>query len=348
MNWLSGFFAVIILCSVQGSIVYAVFFVLERLKVSSGNIRLNYRIIKWIVLLYIFPVSYLIDRTYWYHMFLFQTVPMIRMVCAYFAVLWISGAVYRLIQYHREYAAVRKAVLFSEPCADESVMRCFTTVKEDLGIREKISVKVCPVCDSPFVFGIWNVCIIIPERDISEEMLKVIFIHELIHIRNGDMEWKYLLGLVRCIHWFNPLMAALKNDYEIWSESNNDLLCGQYLEGWRKYFFLMLRMRSGSSGYGDRVNRIYRRNRRVRRTGAALLTAFSICIASPVSVLGAAKGYEHVCSSVQHCVEQGKEADDIWTILPDSPADRTQERVLLWELSRFYRRMIGRSVRLQK
>lgn len=356
------FFAIIVLCSVQGSIVCLVYLIFERLKASAGNICLNYRIVKWIALLYIIPLAYVVDRTFWYNGFLFQSVPSIRWICVLFMILWLAGTIFSLARYYQNYSVVKRIVILSRPCTDERVLECFRQVKQELGIARTVRVRVSEVCHSPFVLGIRKPCIMIPDCFMSTKMLRVIFIHEFIHIKHGDVVWKYVLGLVRCIHWFHPLTAILNHRYEIWSESYNDLVSGRYLDGWKEYFLLMLNMASGESNadseltaslkeknseLSERVTRIYKRNT-TRRLGAALLTALSVGMASLLSVFGTAKGYEHIYTAMQYRAEQCAESASVWTIRSDDclPEEITDTAVT-WELKPYSRKMTGKSRRVK-
>lgn len=54
-------------------------------------------------------------------------------------------------------------------------------------------------------FGIHAFIIVPPNFDYSEKT-HYIFEHEFIHIKHHDSFWKMLACLVRCIHWFNPIV----------------------------------------------------------------------------------------------------------------------------------------------
>lgn len=61
--------------------------------------------------------------------------------------------------------------------------------------------------DSPFVYGIVQPRIYVPEN-LSEKELEYILLHEQIHIRRGDHIFRMLAYVALCIHWFNPLVWA--------------------------------------------------------------------------------------------------------------------------------------------
>ena len=64
---------------------------------------------------------------------------------------------------------------------------------------------------------------LLPEREYNKEELKIICIHELIHCKHKDILWKQLCGLVRVIHWWNPLVKQLDMDVDSWNETYCDL-----------------------------------------------------------------------------------------------------------------------------
>lgn len=60
---------------------------------------------------------------------------------------------------------------------------------------------------SPFVYGILRPRIYLP-KELSENELEYMLLHEQIHIKRGDQIYRMLAYLALCIHWFNPLVWA--------------------------------------------------------------------------------------------------------------------------------------------
>ncbi len=58
---------------------------------------------------------------------------------------------------------------------------------------------------APFVFGIWNPKIYLPQG-VSEVERNYILKHEQTHLKRFDHIIKLLASLVLCVHWFNPLV----------------------------------------------------------------------------------------------------------------------------------------------
>ena len=62
---------------------------------------------------------------------------------------------------------------------------------------------------SPMLVGILIPTIYIPCREITDENLRMVFLHELTHYKRKDLIIKWIALLVNAIHWFNPLTYLL-------------------------------------------------------------------------------------------------------------------------------------------
>lgn len=62
------------------------------------------------------------------------------------------------------------------------------------------------------IFGVIHPILILPQKEILEEDLKFIIIHELEHYRHYDLWIKFLLDVLSCFHWWNPCIYWLKRD----------------------------------------------------------------------------------------------------------------------------------------
>lgn len=95
-----------------------------------------------------------------------------------------------------------------------------------LPLRRKISVRQWKVAASPLTYGILHPVILLPQTLEGEDMeqLKMVLVHEYMHIRHFDAARKVMLVLACCVHWFNPLvwmMGILANrDMEIACDEN--------------------------------------------------------------------------------------------------------------------------------
>lgn len=71
---------------------------------------------------------------------------------------------------------------------------------------------------SPFVTGIFRKTLVLPQsliRMVEQKDLDYIIQHEMIHTKKNDTFIKILYLLVRCIHWFNPLVYMMNKEFSM-------------------------------------------------------------------------------------------------------------------------------------
>ena len=152
-------------------------------------------------------------------------------------------------------------------------------------------IVVLPQVESAFVCGLLRPVLVLPEREVDDKVL----LHELLHLRYGDVWAGIGIALMRCLHWCNPLMwyccGRMRNDCEA--------LCDQRVlerlegEARREYGVILLSMADGkyasapgTSSMANGAGNIKRRIAAIARfkcypAGMALV---SVCVAV---VLGA-------------------------------------------------------------
>ena len=152
-------------------------------------------------------------------------------------------------------------------------------------------IVVLPQVESAFVCGLLRPVLVLPEREVDDKVL----LHELLHLRYGDVWAGVGISLMRCLHWCNPLVwyccGRMRNDCEA--------LCDQRVlerlegEARREYGVILLSMADGkyarvpgTSSMANGAGNIKRRIAAIARfkrypAGMALV---SVCVAV---VLGA-------------------------------------------------------------
>ena len=86
----------------------------------------------------------------------------------------------------------------------------FFQIREQLGIRRKVKLVCSRSCQSPMAFGVIFPVVVFPKSGLDdpwqrEYMMK----HELTHIKNGDLFFRFLALIATAIHWFNPVVYFL-------------------------------------------------------------------------------------------------------------------------------------------
>ena len=69
--------------------------------------------------------------------------------------------------------------------------------------------RVSSEVGSPMLVGVVFPVIYMPHREISPEMMRVVFLHELTHYKRKDLMIKWFALFVNAVHWFNPMAYLL-------------------------------------------------------------------------------------------------------------------------------------------
>lgn len=101
--------------------------------------------------------------------------------------------------------------------ADTKTAECFAECLKETGTSGRISLKVCG-CVSPSLSGLFNAVILIPEREMSDEDMRHVILHELTHYKRKDTAVCLAACIFKAVYWFNPVVwlafDTMKNDME--------------------------------------------------------------------------------------------------------------------------------------
>lgn len=119
------------------------------------------------------------------------------------AYIWSAGALIFLlaviISYFRFLHRKRKN---SVKISDNKI---FSEVKNELKISKHIGLKAAADIKSPMLVGVLFPTVYIPCREIPDDNMRMVLLHELTHYKRKDLLVKWFAILVNAVHWFNPL-----------------------------------------------------------------------------------------------------------------------------------------------
>jgi beta-lactamase regulating signal transducer with metallopeptidase domain len=123
-------------------------------------------------------------------------------------VTWFAGVIVVLTR--ASVASTRLARrLRNVPCCDEpSLAWQLEAACKDLGVRRIPRVKYVADLPAPALFGVLRPTVCLPEEsrgELNNVQLRMILLHEVMHIRRFDGVQAWLLAVVRAVHWFNPV-----------------------------------------------------------------------------------------------------------------------------------------------
>lgn len=89
------------------------------------------------------------------------------------------------------------------------VRRIWSDCGAVMGVRRRVRLVVASEVGSPALFGFWRCSLLLPpglaER-FSDAELRHVFLHELAHVRRGDVTLNAVLAALQVVHWFNPMV----------------------------------------------------------------------------------------------------------------------------------------------
>ena len=143
-----------------------------------------------------------------------------RVVSILFA-LWIIGFLSVFLWKIGEHLVFRRKILRNaKPVTDKKILEIFQEQIEDAGMvkpKPKFKLITSPDAVTPLTIGLFkrSTRVILPINTYTDEELKLIFRHELIHIGREDSWSKFFMMFCTAMCWFNPLMwIAMKKSAE--------------------------------------------------------------------------------------------------------------------------------------
>ena len=115
-----------------------------------------------------------------------------------------------------------KAIRNARQVLDAGLLKILDDVRKEVGIRRPVALVSLTHLSSPAVFGFWRLQLLLPEtslKSLSDQEWRLVFLHEMTHIRNYDTVLNTVLIVVQFLHWFNPVvwigLQRLRADREL-------------------------------------------------------------------------------------------------------------------------------------
>lgn len=233
----------LLMMTLSGSTITAVCWILRRLLRNKISARFYYLLAKAAVLYYLVPLpflkrwytealrifvperqielvekeiahvplswtKYIVDvdgRTYTNTYMRFQTVAVL---------VWLSVACLlmadQIIKYVRSARRIAKYIDVKMTASQEAFL---SDIKKQYGVRRRVLLYQGEPERSSMTFGIFRP-IIFCGGEIGSRESELIVRHEMVHIRRLDAFWKILIQAAKLLHWYNPMMWLLLDEFD--------------------------------------------------------------------------------------------------------------------------------------
>lgn len=211
MTWTINLTALIVLTTLTGSILLVFWYWIGKALERIGYLNISFRFLQLVLCFFIFPLAFLVlyvqrtENRIGNGSLFIQTGSLIlgsRVFCA----LWILGVLFFGVLYAGKAWKLHRTYRDRMPC-DSEVQDFFERVCEELHIKPgRVQLYQSYHARISVFMGIRRPAVILPVAVYTEEELRVMFVHELIHYRQKDIWMKNAVAAVLVLQFFNPLV----------------------------------------------------------------------------------------------------------------------------------------------
>ncbi len=150
----------------------------------------------------------------------------------------------------RRDARLRRILKDSRP-APEWAQRLLKMVAADVECRRGVGLRRSPEAVSPLLTGMRKPVIVLPDRMASPECtedLRGVFVHELAHLKTGDILWSQFIQTLSIALWFHPLLWRVRRAHATACEQACDARAAEYVGDVEAYSGTLARVALGLLG----------------------------------------------------------------------------------------------------
>lgn len=127
---------------------------------------------------------------------------------------WLTISTVYFIKLVSDYFKTRNSLLKFDIIDDVEIKELLSCINGKYKKESDILLVTSPIISTPFIFGIHNPIIALPQISISKKELSFIFEHELCHYYKKHLQIKILLEVVTAIYFWNPFIYILKKQID--------------------------------------------------------------------------------------------------------------------------------------
>ena len=135
---------------------------------------------------------------------------------------WLAGFCLSVARDGIKICRLAKLLRGNVPVQDARYLELFEACRRRAGAGG-VTLSQNDLLCSPITAGLVRKQVVLPFADYTDTELHMIYEHELMHIRNGDLPWRILALVTSWIHWFNPVVNLLMRDLDCAQEVICDL-----------------------------------------------------------------------------------------------------------------------------
>ncbi len=207
--------SILFLTTVSGAIFFGCWWLFCRVIDKEDWLAFVYFGLRCVILAFLVPIAYLLffmavlgPNFLGQRLDHFWPTNLMVKVLPVFGVIWLAGLIaVELFYWRMQIQAMKRLQQYAKPAGPE-LQVMLQDCKNRVGIFKEVELFVLSELPTAFVKGAFRPCIYLP-TGCEASQYEVMLIHELLHVKQGDLFWGWLLRIAQVIHWFNPIVWLL-------------------------------------------------------------------------------------------------------------------------------------------
>lgn len=128
--------------------------------------------------------------------------------------IWAVGAaVFTIKTLTNQHMFINSVKRLSHP-ADKAAEALIDKLTDDLSIWQEVKAVKLSEVTTPMIVGFFSPTIILPDREFTDNELRLILKHELLHFKSRDLFVKAFMLIAQAVNWFNPFIILFVRNAE--------------------------------------------------------------------------------------------------------------------------------------
>ena len=123
---------------------------------------------------------------------------------------WAAGVVVRVAWIMVDWRRLQQKIAQSQSAPSSLVDLWNDAIREESKFLRRVPIRQSQEVGGPCLAGLIQPCLLVPPNlaeQFSQKEIRLIFLHEIAHLRRHDLWLNGLLETVRTVHWFNPVVG---------------------------------------------------------------------------------------------------------------------------------------------
>lgn len=215
----------ILAASIAGTLSYLVWLFLER-RTAKFHVRISMLFLRMVLACYLIPIIPFVVYAFLKGLKLGEEILLIPTPMATILLIVVPVCLVGLIvAFVNKYWEHRKKSFLcwdNVPITDEKYLAMLDKWCKKLKIRKKVYLNSNEFIRSPAILYNKGYQIVLPTYMENDKEINMAILHELVHLKHGDLRTKHIGDFTNALHSFNPVTSKLREDIEKWAEVDCD------------------------------------------------------------------------------------------------------------------------------